>query len=96
MAKNTSEEKTFEQSLGELQNIVEELQSGDIPLERTVTLYRKGVTLRRECQERLTEVERLIETLGRDEAGQPVARDYSQPEANQDDQSTVGDDDIPF
>jgi len=95
MANDSSEQKTFEQSLGELQNIVEELQSGDIPLERTVNLYRKGVTLRRECQERLAEVERLIETLGRDESGQPVVRDYSEPEANQDDRSDV-DDDIPF
>jgi len=99
MSNNLSEKRSFENSLQELQRIVYELQSGEIPLEKTVQLYQQGVTLRRECQERLVEAERLIETLSRDDTGRPVTQAFEDSDAvgsSQVNEPALTDDDIPF
>lgn len=61
--------KTFESSLAELENIVEQLESGDLPLEESLKLFEVGVKLSRECRERLGEAERRIEVLMKDGDG---------------------------
>ena len=66
--------KTFERSLEELEQIVRELEQGDLPLERSLELFEQGVKLSRECQERLSQAERRIEILMRDNQGRPVVR----------------------
>ncbi len=58
-------EKTFEASLAELEEIVTKLESGDLPLEKSLELFEKGIRLSRECRERLTNAERRIEQLTR-------------------------------
>ena len=45
--------KSFEDSIKELENIVDKLQSGNVGLEDTVSLYEKGVELTKYCQEKL-------------------------------------------
>jgi exodeoxyribonuclease VII small subunit len=62
-------EKTFESSLAELEKIVAQLESGDLPLEESLKLFEDGVRLSRECRERLTEAERRIEVLMKDGDG---------------------------
>ena len=62
-------EITFESSLKELERIVEELEAGDLPLERSLELFEQGVKLSRECQKRLDEAERRVEILLKDEEG---------------------------
>ena len=47
------EEKTFEQLLKELQEVVEALESGKLSLEESVELYQKGMSLSVECKKRL-------------------------------------------
>ena len=54
---------SFESSLKELEEIVEQLEAGDLPLERSLELFEKGVTLSRDCQQRLDEAERRVEVL---------------------------------
>ena len=61
--------KTFESSLAELEKIVEQLESGDQPLEESLKLFENGVRLTRECRERLNEAERRIEVLMKDGDG---------------------------
>jgi exodeoxyribonuclease VII small subunit len=56
-------EKSFESSLEELEQIVQQLEGGDLPLERSLELFEQGVRLSRECQKRLDEAERKIEIL---------------------------------
>jgi len=68
--------KTFESSLDELEQIVRELEQGELPLERSLELFEQGVKLSRECQERLNQAERRIEILMRDNQGRPVARPF--------------------
>jgi exodeoxyribonuclease VII small subunit len=64
--------KTFEASLEALERIVQELEQGDLPLEKSLELFEQGIGLSRQCQERLSQAERRIEILLRDNQGRPV------------------------
>ena len=68
--------KTFESSLEELERIVRELEQGDLTLQRSLELFEQGVKLSRDCQERLSEAERRIEILMRDNQGRATARPF--------------------
>ena len=68
--------QTFESSLEELERIVRELERGDLPLEKSLELFEQGVKLSRACQERLSEAERRIEILTRDNHGRPTIRPF--------------------
>lgn len=61
----------FETSMKELERIVRRLEEGELPLEDSLKLFEDGVKLSRECQERLTQAERRIEILLKDENGNP-------------------------
>ena len=66
------EPRTFEASLEALEQIVRQLESGDLPLERSLELFEQGIRLSRECQDRLSQAERRIEVLMRDNQGRSV------------------------
>jgi exodeoxyribonuclease VII small subunit len=68
-------EKTFEQSLAELEDIVGKLESGDLPLEDSLELFEKGIKLSRECRSRLTNAERRIEILMKEADGSFAAKE---------------------
>ena len=61
--------KSFESSLKVLEKIVEQLEAGDLPLERSLELFEQGVKLSRDCQKRLDEAERKVELLLKDTDG---------------------------
>lgn len=63
MTKETTEEVKFEKALERLEKIVEELESGNIPLEEALKKYEEGVKLSRACSEKLTQAEKKIQTL---------------------------------
>jgi exodeoxyribonuclease VII small subunit len=69
---NREQAKTFEASLEALERIVQELERGDLPLEKSLELFEQGIGLSRQCQERLSQAERRIEILLRDNQGRPV------------------------
>ncbi len=69
---NREQAKTFEASLEALERIVQELEQGDLPLEKSLELFEQGIGLSRQCQERLSQAERRIEVLLRDNQGRPV------------------------
>jgi exodeoxyribonuclease VII small subunit len=69
MAKN---KQTFETSLAKLEEIVTQLEEGDLTLEDSLKLFEDGVKLSRECQERLDQAERRIEVLLKDKNGNPT------------------------
>ena len=72
MKRNEEQGKTFESSLEALEEIVGKLERGDRPLEESLELFEQGIRLSRECQERLSQAERRIEVLLRDQQGRPV------------------------
>ena len=53
----------FEQALAELDGIVRSLEQGDQPLEQSLALFERGVTLSRFCHTKLEEAERRVEIL---------------------------------
>jgi exodeoxyribonuclease VII small subunit len=78
--KNGQEQgRTFEASLEALEQIVRQLEDGDLPLEKSLELFEQGIRLSRECQDRLSQAERRIEILLRDNQGRPVASAFSEP-----------------
>jgi len=72
MKTNEQQTKSFEASLEALEQIVHELEHGDLPLEKSLELFEQGIRLSRQCQERLSQAERRIEVLLRDNQGRPV------------------------
>ncbi len=60
--------KDFEAAIAELETTVKRLEEGDLPLEKSLELYERGVQLSRFCHARLEEAERRIEIL--DERGE--------------------------
>jgi exodeoxyribonuclease VII small subunit len=58
-----TEELKFEKALERLEKIVEELETGDIPLEEALKKYEEGVRLSRICSEKLTQAEKKIQIL---------------------------------
>jgi exodeoxyribonuclease VII small subunit len=66
MAKPKDREQNFEISLSTLEQIVGQLESGDLPLERSLELFEDGVTLARRCQSQLQDAERKVELLLRE------------------------------
>ena len=55
--------KDFEAAIAELEAIVKKLEEGDLPLEKSMELYERGVHLSRFCHARLEDAERRIEIL---------------------------------
>jgi exodeoxyribonuclease VII small subunit len=69
----------FETALKELEGIVEQLENGELPLERALELFERGVKLSRECQKRLEEAERKVEILLKNASGEYEAVPFEEP-----------------
>ena len=68
---------TFENSLCRLQDLVQQLESGEQGLETSLQLFEEGTRLLRDCYQRLEKAERRIEILtGFDSAGNPVTAPF--------------------
>ena len=61
--------KTFEQSMKQLEQIVQELESGDLPLEKAIKKFEEGIQLTKLCAKKLDETEKKITLLVQDEEG---------------------------
>jgi exodeoxyribonuclease VII small subunit len=53
----------FEESLAELEQLVSQLEQGDISLEESLKSFERGVTLTRACQKALQEAEQKVQIL---------------------------------
>lgn len=71
-------EKKFEAALARLEEIVEELEQGELSLEQSLKLFEEGVKLARLCSVRLEEAERKVEILMKDRAGKLVAKPFEE------------------
>lgn len=54
---------SFEEAISKLEQIVGELESGDVPLETAIELFQEGMRMSQLCSQKLEQVERKIETL---------------------------------
>ncbi|MBX7221099.1 MAG: exodeoxyribonuclease VII small subunit [Blastocatellia bacterium] len=77
---------TFEQSLEELEAVVRQLESGDVPLDQALELFERGVKLSRSCRERLDTAERRIEILLKGPDGSRTAVPFADSDSNDEDE----------
>ncbi len=56
-------QKTFEQSMKQLEKIVQELEDGDLPLEKALKKFEDGIKLTKLCSEKLDETEKKVSIL---------------------------------
>lgn len=79
---------SFEQALEQLEQIVHQLEEGEVGLAEALDHYEKGVGLLKQCYGLLERAERRIELLsGVDAAGNPITEPFSDEEASLDEKS---------
>jgi exodeoxyribonuclease VII small subunit len=76
-----STDSSFEASYKELEKIVEQLEAGDLPLERSLELYEQGVRLWRQCHKRLDDAEHRVEVLLKGADGNLTTAPFEEPES---------------
>lgn len=55
-----SESAAFEKSMKRLEEIVEQLEGGDVALDKSFQLYEEGKKLGKQCEKQLTEIEKKV------------------------------------
>jgi exodeoxyribonuclease VII small subunit len=61
--------KTFEMAMKQLEQIVQDLETGDMPLEKAIKKFEEGIQISKYCSEKLDESEKRITLLMRDSDG---------------------------
>lgn len=75
---NKSKPLSFESSLEELEKIINDLERAEKPLEEQLKAFEKGITLSRDCLQRLDEVERKVQVLVQDDSGQLKPQEFEE------------------
>lgn len=63
MSSKTKKAPSFEDSLAELEALVERMESGELSLEDSLSAFERGIALTRNCQQALQAAEQKIEIL---------------------------------
>lgn len=66
----------LEKALSDLEELVEELESGDLPLEKAMKKFEDGIKLTRSCQTALKEAEQKVEILLKNAGGEEALEDF--------------------
>ncbi len=72
--------KTFEQSITELEKIVERLENGDVTLDESLELFEQGIKLSKSCQKMLDSAEKRVSVLMANDDGEMVKEDFTAEE----------------
>ena len=78
-------QKTFEQSMKQLERIVQELEEGDLPLEKAIKKFEEGIKLSKLCSEKLDETEKKISILLKNSEGQMIEKPFTDKDETDDD-----------
>ena len=74
------ENKTFEQNLRRLEEIVRAMERGDVALEESLKLFQEGTELVRSCGKLLDDVEQQVKLVLSGPDGEPVEEDFADGE----------------
>ncbi|MFT4742133.1 MAG: exodeoxyribonuclease VII small subunit [Yoonia sp.] len=66
------EEMSFEQAIAALEQVVGQLERGDVALDESIALYERGAALRKRCQDELKRAEEKVAKLTIDADGNAV------------------------
>lgn len=76
-----NQEKTFEQAMKRLEEIVERMENGDLSLDESLSLFEEGIGLSRTCSNRLNDVEGRIQKMVRIEEGKFILEEFGSQDA---------------
>jgi len=71
----------FEESLQKLEEIVQQMEDGELSLDEMITRFEEGSKLVKVCGEKLTEVEQKIQVLVQGNDGKPSLKDFDDDSA---------------
>jgi exodeoxyribonuclease VII small subunit len=80
----------FERALSELENLVERLERGDLPLEEALKTFERGVELTRHCQNSLKAAQQKVEILLKRSGQTGLEAGLTQPFSVSDDGAVAG------
>lgn len=63
---------SFEQAMGALEQVVSQLERGEVPLDQSIRLYERGAALKERCAKLLKEAEERVEKITLGEGGAPT------------------------
>jgi len=72
MAEKPIEEMSFEDAIRALEQVVTQLDRGDVALEESINLYERGALLKARCEAKLKEAEEKVAQITLDANGQPT------------------------
>ena len=70
MTQTPVDEMSFEDAMRELEQVVSDLERGDVALEESIKLYERGAELKKRCETKLKEAEEKVAVITIDSAGQ--------------------------
>jgi exodeoxyribonuclease VII small subunit len=73
---------TFEKSMKQLEQIVQELESGNLTLEKSIKKFEEGIELARFCSKKLDETEKRITVLIQDNDGNIAEKPFITEDEN--------------
>ncbi|UOA25538.1 exodeoxyribonuclease VII small subunit [Pseudosulfitobacter sp. DSM 107133] len=65
-------EMSFEQAMAELEQVLGQLERGDVALDQSITLYERGAALKARCEAKLKEAEEKVAAITLDSDGNPT------------------------
>ena len=71
-----SKSVNLEKSLSDLEELVEELENGDLPLDKAMKKFEQGIKLTRSCQTALKDAEQKVDVLLRSAGGEESLQDF--------------------
>lgn len=72
MSEKPVEEMSFEEAMGELEQVVRKLEMGEVPLDDSIKLYERGAALKARCEAKLKQAEEKVAQITLDAAGAPT------------------------
>jgi exodeoxyribonuclease VII small subunit len=69
-------QKTFEQLMKQLERIIQDLEGGDLPLEKAIQKFEEGIKLTKLCSEKLDDTEKKISILLKDSQGRVTEKPF--------------------
>ena len=69
MSEKKAEPKSIEEIFERLESIISNLESGDIPLDKSLALFEQGITLAETCRVQLNAAEQKVQELMKDKGG---------------------------
>ncbi|MCX7940447.1 MAG: exodeoxyribonuclease VII small subunit [Endomicrobia bacterium] len=101
--KQEKNKQSFEQALKRLEEIVNQLETGDVPLEKSIELFQEGIELVNFCNQKLEEVKHKVEMVVRTKEGftlkpfnTEIKEESSTKEIPEDEDITDDNEDLPF